>query len=100
MRITVVGAGAWGLALAKVLHENGNEVTIWNHRTEPFEELRGGRSERYLPGVPLPTNWKLEPNFAKAVAGGECLLLAIPSKSFREIAMKLKGHPGIFVSVT
>ena len=100
MRITVLGAGAWGLALAKVLHENGNEVTIWNHRAEPFDELRRGRSEHYLPGVPLPTNWKLEADFAKAVAGGECVLLAIPSQAFRQIAARLKGHPGIFVSVT
>ena len=100
MRITVLGAGAWGLALAKVLHENGNEVTVWNHRAEPFDELRLGRSEHYLPGVKLPTNWKLEPDFAKAIGGSECLLLAIPSQAFRQIAMRLKGHPGIFVSVT
>jgi len=100
MRITVLGAGAWGLALAKVLHENGNVVTVWNHRTEVFDELRRGRSDRYLPGVPLPTNWKLEADFTKAVGGGECLMLAVPSQAFREIAARLKGHPGIFVSVT
>lgn len=100
MRITILGAGAWGLALAKVLHENGNVVTVWNHRAEAFNELRQGRSERYLPGVTLPTDWKLEADFTKAVGGGECLLLAIPSQAFREIASKLKGHPGIFISVT
>ena len=30
MRITVLGAGAWGTALAKILHENGNAVTLWD----------------------------------------------------------------------
>ncbi len=30
MRITVLGAGAWGTALAKILHENGNNVTLWD----------------------------------------------------------------------
>jgi len=100
MRITVLGAGSFGLALAKVLHENGNEVTLWNHRAEPFEELRHGRSEKYLPDVLLPTNWKLEPDFAKAIGGAECVLLAIPSQTFRQIAARLKGHPAIFISVT
>ena len=100
MRITVLGAGAWGTALAKVLHENGNAVALWDINAETLAELRRGRSERYLPGVTLPTDWKIEENFPKAVGGAECLVMAIPSQSFREVAAKLKGHPAILVSVT
>ena len=100
MRITVLGAGAWGTALAKVLHENGNVVTLWNHQAEMFAELRLGRSETYLPSVKLPTDWKLEADFSRAVGGSECVVLAIPSQAFREISTRLKGHPGILVSVT
>ena len=68
MKITVLGAGAWGTALAKVLHENGNAVTLWDISAETLEELRRGRSERYLPGVPLPTEWKLETDFEQPPA--------------------------------
>jgi glycerol-3-phosphate dehydrogenase (NAD(P)+) len=100
MKITVLGAGAWGTALAKVLCENGNAVTLWDINAETLEELRRGRSERYLPGVKLPTDWKIETDFEKAVGGAECLVIAIPSQSFRQVAVKLKGHPGIQVSVT
>jgi glycerol-3-phosphate dehydrogenase (NAD(P)+) len=100
MRVTVLGAGAWGTALAKVLHENGNAVALWDINAETLAELRRGRSERYLPGVTLPTDWKIEENFPKAVGGAECLVMAIPSQSFREVAAKLKGHPAILVSVT
>src|SRR5882672_10256451 len=100
MRTTVLGAGAWGTALAKTLHENGNKVTVWNVTAPVLEELQRGRNERYLPGVALPTDWKTEADFAKAIAGAECVVLAIPSQGFREVAAKLKGHPGIFVSVT
>jgi glycerol-3-phosphate dehydrogenase (NAD(P)+) len=46
MKITVLGAGAWGTALAKVLHENGNAVTLWDISVETLEELRHGRSRR------------------------------------------------------
>jgi len=59
MRVTVLGAGAWGTALAKVLHENGNAVALWDINAETLAELRRGRSERYLPGVTLPTDCKI-----------------------------------------
>ena len=100
MRITVLGAGAWGTALAKVLHENGNAVTLWDINVETLAELRRGHSERYLPGVKLPSDWKVEEDFQRATGGAEGLVMAIPSQSFRPVAAKLKGHPGIFVSVT
>jgi glycerol-3-phosphate dehydrogenase (NAD(P)+) len=100
MKITMLGTGAWGTALAKVLHENGNAVTLWDINAETLAELRHGHSERYLPGVKLPTDWKIETDFEKAVGGAECLVLAIPSQAFRQAAAKLKGHPAIMVSVT
>ncbi len=100
MRITVLGAGAWGTALAKVLQENGNAVILWDIAADTLDELRRGRNERYLPGVKLPTDWRSESDFSKAVGGAECFVLAIPSQSFRQVASKLKGHPALFVSVT
>ena len=100
MRVTVLGAGAWGASLAKVLHENGNAVTLWDHNPELLQELTQGHSERLLPGVKLPTDWKVEGDFQKAVGGREVLVMAIPSQAFRSVAAKLAGHPAIFVSVT
>ena len=100
MKITVLGAGAWGTALAKVLQENGNAVALWDIAAETLDELRRGRSERYLPGVKLPTDWKIEADFQKATGGAECLVMAIPSQAFRQVAVNLKGHPAILVSVT
>ena len=100
MRITVLGAGAWGTALGKILHENGNAVTLWDQDAPAMAEIQRGRNERYLPGVALPTEWKTQMDFKTAIGGAECVVLAIPSQAFREVAEKLKGHPGIFVSVT
>jgi glycerol-3-phosphate dehydrogenase (NAD(P)+) len=100
MKIAVLGAGAWGTALGKVLHENGNAVTLWDVDTRTLDGLRNGRSEHYLPDVPLPKEWNVEADFDKAVGGRECLVMAIPSQAFRQVATRLKGHPGVFVSVT
>ena len=59
MKITVLGAGAWGTALAKVLQENGNTVILWDINAETLDELRRGRNEKLLPGVKLPADWRV-----------------------------------------
>ena len=100
MKITLLGAGAWGTALAKILHENGNAVTLWDINAEMLREIQNGRNEKYLPGVALPKDWKTETDFSKAIGGAECVVIAVPSEAFRSVTAKLKGHPGIFASVT
>jgi glycerol-3-phosphate dehydrogenase (NAD(P)+) len=100
MTITVLGAGAWGTALAKILQENGNAVTLWDKDGDLLQHVQRGKNEKYLPGVALPSDWKTQFDFKKAIGGAECVVLAVPSQAFREVAAKLKGHPGIFVSVT
>jgi glycerol-3-phosphate dehydrogenase (NAD(P)+) len=100
MRITVLGAGAWGTALGKILHENGNAVTLWDQDAAALAEIQRGHNERYLPDVALPTEWKTQADFKTAIGGAECVVLAVPSQAFREVAVQLKGYPGIFVSVT
>jgi glycerol-3-phosphate dehydrogenase (NAD(P)+) len=100
MKISVLGAGAWGTALAKVLHENNHVVTLCDINAAMLREIQNGRNEKYLPGITLPTNWKTETNFAKAINDADCIVMAIPSQAFRVVAAKLKNCPAILVSVT
>ena len=101
MNITVLGAGAWGTALAKVLVENAHAVTLWAHRPEHLAELaKTGKNERYLPGITLPENLRLEPDLARAVAGGDGVVVAVPSKAFRDTTARLAEYGGPVVSVT
>ena len=48
MKITVLGSGAWGTALAMVLAGNSHDVTLWSHREEMTEALRTGRESPRL----------------------------------------------------
>ncbi len=100
MKITMLGAGAWGTALAKILHENGNLVTLWDKDADLLQQVQHGKNEKYLSGVALPADWKTQADFKTAIGGAECVVLAIPSQAFRQVSEKLKGHPGILVSVT
>jgi alanine dehydrogenase len=95
MKITVLGAGAWGTALAKVLHENGNAVTLWDIATDTLEEIQARTQRALSAGREAADRLEDGGDFEKAVGGAECVVLAIPSQFFRQVAAKLKGHPGI-----
>ncbi len=102
MNVTVLGAGAWGTALALLLHQGRHRVTLWNHDAGRLQELaQTGRNQDRLPGIALPAqDWTLEPDLQKAVSQCECVVCAIPSKVFREIARALSGSQKILVSAT
>ena len=101
MKVTVLGAGAWGTALAKILHQGGHAVTLWGHNPAGLEKMRQtGRNERYLPGVELPRDWVLEPDAVRAISGTEFVIVAVPSKAFRETTALLANFSGVVVSVT
>lgn len=100
MNVAILGAGAWGAALGKVLHENGHAVTLWDVDPVTLEGLREGRNERLLPGVRLPRDWTVEADWDRAVAGRDALVLAVPSRVFREVASRLRRPAPLLVSVT
>ena len=101
MSITVLGAGAWGTALARLLQRGGNQVTLWGHMAERLEEIRrSGRNERFLPGVEVPREVVLESDLPRAIDGAECIVAAVPSQPFRGVTQHLGGYAGLVVSVT
>ncbi len=101
MRVTVLGAGAWGTALAVVLHENGHAVTLWGHDPARLAEIADeGTNDRHLPGVVLPRGWTFEPDLARAAGRAEAVVLAVPSHAVRAVASALAGRTIPVVSVT
>ena len=55
MKVTVLGAGAWGTALARLLANRDHDVTLWDFFPETVDVIRKtGCNERYLPGIQLP----------------------------------------------
>lgn len=101
MNTTVLGAGAWGTALARLLARGEHEVTLWGHDATHLEEIRrNGRNQRYLPGVELPRQLLLESEIGRAIEAAECVVLAVPSKAVREVARQLAHYSVLVVSVT
>lgn len=101
MEVTVLGAGAWGTALALVLERSLHDVTLWGHDAAHLVEMQhSGANERYLPGIKLPATWQFEPDLARAISGAEAIVVAVPSKAFRAVTTELKDFSGVVVSVT
>lgn len=84
-RVTVLGAGSWGTAFAKVLVDAGRDVTMWARRAEIAEEIQSGHTnDTYLPGVALPRWLAATSDAAEALDGADAVVLAVPSQSLRE----------------
>lgn len=95
MNITILGAGAWGTALAISLADR-HAVMLWGREEDAMQRAQQTRENAaYLPGFPLPTTLALTADFDAAIAhaGSEGLLLAAASLSgLRPIVTRLKGR--------
>ena len=94
MKIGVIGAGAWGTALANLLANKGLEVSLWAFEQEVCRDiLEGGENKVFLPGFPLSENIHPSNDLDEVAADKKMLLLVMPSHVFRSVAEKLIHHP-------
>ncbi|MCW5592957.1 MAG: NAD(P)-dependent glycerol-3-phosphate dehydrogenase [Burkholderiales bacterium] len=85
MRIAVLGAGAWGSALA-ISFCASHEVCLWARRREACEELSRNRSSPYLPEVPFPGALRVEPDLSSAISGCDLAIVATSTAGLRDAA--------------
>ncbi len=87
MRTTVIGAGAWGTALANLLAENGHEVLLWAYEADVVDTVNTqGENRRFLAGVPLHQSLRAVPSLPVACDGAELIIYASPSHVLRQVA--------------
>ena len=91
-KITVLGAGGWGIALAVLLHNNGHEVTIWSAVEREVNEINETRENKVsLPGIVIPEKIKVSGDLDESVKDRDVLVMAVASKFTRSTAARLKG---------
>ena len=88
MKVSVIGSGGWGTALALVLLENGSDVTLWSYSEEESAVLREQRENPMLKGVPLPNSLNLTTDLS-CVKGCKVVILATPSFAVRGTARQM-----------
>jgi glycerol-3-phosphate dehydrogenase (NAD(P)+) len=86
-KVAVLGSGAWGTALGKVLAEKGDDVVVWARREDlctPINERH--ENVRYLPGAILPANLTATTSLEGALEGANLVVFVVPSHATREVA--------------
>jgi glycerol-3-phosphate dehydrogenase (NAD(P)+) len=90
VKIAVIGAGAWGTALAKILTESEQDVTLWCREEEVRHSIVERRENaRFLPDIALPTRLKATGELGEAVRSAEVLVFAVPSAYLRAVAREI-----------
>ncbi|MEJ2376080.1 MAG: NAD(P)-dependent glycerol-3-phosphate dehydrogenase [Pseudolabrys sp.] len=87
-RISVLGGGAWGTALALTATRAGRDVTLWEHDPSNAESLERKRESRYLPGVRLEGSIEVTRDLA-AAAAADTILLVVPAQVVRPVVTAL-----------
>lgn len=89
-KISVLGAGSWGTALALLLHNNGHEVTLWSALKDEVEMLREKREHASkLPGVILPKEMEITTDLEGSLKSPEVAVLAVPSPFTRSTSKQM-----------
>ena len=98
--IAVIGAGAWGTALAIQLARNGHLVNLWGHEPEHIERLiKDQQNDEFLPGIAFPPGITPVVSLQQAVADVRFILIVIPSQAYREFLRELKPLIGTNANV-
>ena len=87
-KIGVLGAGTWGMALARMLQLSGNEVTVWSALEREVEEFSATRRHPNLPGMEIPEEIRFTKDMEEVCRDKEILLFAVPSPFVRATARK------------
>ncbi len=92
-KVGVIGAGSWGTALARLLDNNGNEVTVWSIVEAEVQMLKDFHEQKdKLPGVILSDEMEFTTDLKAAIEGKDVLVLAVPSPFTRSTAAKMAPY--------
>lgn len=86
MRCAVIGAGAWGTALADLLASNGHDTGIWAHEPDVVDSINRSHENRFLRGATLSTALRASTNQSEVLKDAELVVYATPSHHLRRIA--------------
>ena len=89
--IAVLGAGAWGTALALAAHRAGRKTTLWVREDDVLASLKAGMENRFLPGVKFPADLAVTGDLKEACQA-EALLLVVPAQVLHAFAEGLRPH--------
>ena len=80
VKVGVIGCGAWGTTLAKILVENNHNVQIWCHDAVIENQINNMQVNSLLPGIPLSKELQASTDLESVIQNSECIVLAVASQ--------------------
>lgn len=91
-KIGVLGAGTWGMALARMLANNNHEVTVWSALAKEIDEFSVTRKHPNLPGMIIPESIQFTKSIQEVCEDKHILLMAVPSVFVRSTAAQMRPY--------
>jgi len=91
-KIGILGAGTWGMALARMLTVSGNDVQVWSAIEAEVDNLSATRVHPNLPGMVIPQELRFTKSIEEVCTGKDVLLFAVPSVFVRSTAAKARPY--------
>ena len=88
MKVSVLGCGTWGSAVAQALADNGVEVTAWQRYKNKSLEMESTRRHPILKDIEFNSNILFTSDFDNAIVSGNIIILAVPSDAVREVILQ------------
>ena len=92
MKIGVLGAGTWGMALSRMLANDNYDVTVWSALAEEIESMSKTRRHKNLEGMIIPDSIVFTDSIEQVCTGKDVLLFAVPSVYVRDTVNKAKSY--------
>ena len=92
MKITIIGSGSWGVALATHLARCGNNIKIWSYNKEECDLINNQRHCKFLPNVELPENITCFTDYEPVIKDADFILHVTPSKATRDTVKQYKKY--------
>ena len=92
MKVSILGTGAYGLALAKMFNENNCEIKMWSKFKEEIDYLINNRKSEKLPNYKIPKQIEISTNMKKIVENAELIIIAVPAGYVDSVTLELKDY--------
>jgi glycerol-3-phosphate dehydrogenase (NAD(P)+) len=91
MKVSVLGGGSWGTALAIILSNNGHDVTLWEYNKQYVKDLKKHFENKvFLPGIKIPTEIEITHSLKDASTDRHMIVIAIPTQFIRSVLKQIK----------
>jgi len=92
MKVTILGTGAYGLALSLMFNKNVNDIVLWTKFEDEKNEIEKNRgNKKVLPNIRIPDNIKITTDFDLAISDTDLIVIAVPAAFVDDIGQLLKG---------